>query len=249
MMSLVRSGFSPALPNMTFASGHVSTSSGRAISRVGSSLGFFSAAAFVRAYVAAFTDLNLIAYQTGQETKHTIVTRLRTAPRVMIRRFNTSEINKTHGPFSRIAPRLACGAAKQVHTDTNLALGNGVAAGVSFRAPFRARMGSGIRARTAAGAGPVAAPVLCPFYGQAALPGAFEAPFCAVRLSASSSCNLVRNRAAVHRPTKKGRRASARRPAVVKLRLPDYLLPGRILLTSPTIFSTSCSFSWPFLKA
>src|SRR5262245_51512717 len=98
--------------------------------------------------------------------------------------WNSSTINGTHDPFSRAAPRSACGTAEKGHAVASLALEQGAAAGVRCRATFRAGMGSGIRARKGAGSGPVAAPVLRPFYGQAPPPGAFGAPFCSVRLSA-----------------------------------------------------------------
>ena len=59
-----------------------------AISQAGFSLGLASTAAFVLSYIAVLTDLNLSAFQTGQEAKKTIAMTPRTTPTIMmIRRF------------------------------------------------------------------------------------------------------------------------------------------------------------------
>ena len=76
--------------------------------------------------------------------------------------WNSSTIIGTHDPFSRAAPRSA-------YAVVSLVRGQGRPRR-ALQGDFRAGMGSGIRARQGAGSGPVAAPVLRPFYGQAPPP-------------------------------------------------------------------------------
>src|SRR5262245_11390451 len=70
--------------------------------------------------------------------------------------------------LSDSARRYAWKRAASAHTSVSRPAR--AAAGVRCRATLRAGMGSGIRARKGAGSGPVAAPVLRPFYGQAPPP-------------------------------------------------------------------------------